>query len=70
MIEVEKVNKSEEDSVAFSIVLVLVVIGIASSVLFTDRNVYPIENVGYRGDKMVLLDYGYFSGTPDWYIGN
>lgn len=29
-----------------------------------------IENVGYRGDKMVLLDYGYFGGTPDCYIGN
>lgn len=28
------------------------------------------ENVGYRGDRMVLLDYGYFGGTPDWYIGN
>lgn len=32
----------------------------------TDVN---FSNVGYRGNRMILLDYGYFGGTPDCYIG-
>ena len=27
------------------------------------------NNVGYRGDKLVLLDYGFYGGTMDCYIG-
>ena len=27
------------------------------------------RNVGYRGDKLLMLDYGYFGGTMDCYIG-
>lgn len=27
------------------------------------------NNVGYRGDRLLLLDYGYFGGTMDCYIG-
>ena len=27
------------------------------------------RNVGYRGDVMVLCDYGFFGGTMDCYIG-
>lgn len=26
-------------------------------------------NVGYRNDQMVILDYGYYGGTRDCYIG-
>lgn len=27
------------------------------------------RNVGYRGDQLLVLDYGYFGGTNDCYIG-
>lgn len=28
-----------------------------------------LSNVGYKGDKLLLLDYGFFGGTRDCYIG-
>lgn len=28
-----------------------------------------LRNVGYRGEEMLILDYGYFGGTMDCYIG-
>lgn len=33
---------------------------------------YPdvdIRNVGYRGNRLLVLDYGFFGGTRDCYIG-
>lgn len=27
------------------------------------------RNVGYRGDRLLLLDYGFYGGTMDCYIG-
>lgn len=28
-----------------------------------------LSNIGYKGDKLLLLDYGYYGGTRDCYIG-
>lgn len=36
---------------------------------FQFANDIKFSNIGYKGDKLLLLDYGYFGGTRDCYIG-
>lgn len=43
MIEIEETNEYKEDSYGYSSALFLGAIGIVLSVLFTDRNVYPMD---------------------------
>ena len=36
---------------------------------YSFENDLNLSNVGYRGNQLLVLDYGYFGGTLDCYIG-